>query len=297
MTSISLKLNFNTAAEDAAYFYTKIFKNSAIVQVTRFPEERKDCIKCGIDPAQAGSVMNVDFTIGSTSVTALNGRTGPEYEFNKSISLSAQCENQEEFYEIYQQLSTSGDIVVPLSKDELSEPFAWVKDKFGIYWKLIISVDTQQQVVPHLFFSNDQQLKEALAFYQSLFQEVQSALHSIKTYHQNENDEVFFHLKNQQFIGAYTNETLPPFTEGISFIIVCRTQKEVDNFWKALSKEGKGLYREASAWLEDKYGVWWQIISLDLATMMENENGLEKAIEEMGSNLLINVEKMQNNND
>ncbi len=47
--SISLKLNFDTEAEDAANFYTRVLKDSDLIQVTRFPKDREECVTCGID--------------------------------------------------------------------------------------------------------------------------------------------------------------------------------------------------------------------------------------------------------
>ncbi len=161
----------------------------------------------------------------------------------------------------------------------------------GVYWKIVISGNRQQKVVPYLLFSESHLLEEAVNFYCSLFQETNSEVHSFENHHQTESTEFYFRLQNQQFIAAYINETFPTFTEGISFIIVCNKQKEVDAFWNALSKEGKGLYREASAWLVDKYRLWWQIISLELTTVVEKGSGIGQAIEEMGSNLLIDVKK------
>lgn len=297
MTSIIIKLLFDTQAEDAVAFYTGLFNDSKITLVTRYPNEREECITCGINPADAGSVMNVDFEISSTFFTAINGKKGPEYAYSSSISLLVQCKDNHEITHLYNDLCTNGKILSPLQTDKKFGKTAWVQDKFGVCWRLIISETTQQKIMPLLLFSGEQygRAKEAITFYTNLFQ---------KSNIQNEifdkhilTNETWFSLVNQNFIGMDTQDDLPYFSEATSFIILCNTQEEVDYYWNELSKEGDGFYREASAWLIDKYGIWWQMITFELTDMMRDTENLQHSIEELEKTELINIKQIKANRD
>jgi len=75
---------FDTQGEEAAKFYTSIFKNSKILNVARYGEA---------GPRPAGTVMTVSFELDGQEFIALNG--GPEFKFNEAISFQVNCETQE----------------------------------------------------------------------------------------------------------------------------------------------------------------------------------------------------------
>lgn len=85
MHKITLCLWFDTQGEEAAEFYTAIFKNSRISGVTRYGEA---------GPGAEGTVMTVSFELDGLEFTALNG--GPQFTFNEAISFQVTCETQEE---------------------------------------------------------------------------------------------------------------------------------------------------------------------------------------------------------
>jgi predicted 3-demethylubiquinone-9 3-methyltransferase (glyoxalase superfamily) len=76
---ISPCLWFDTQAEDAAKFYTSVFKNSAIKQISRYGEAGRD-----VHAKAPGSVMTVEFEIEGQTFTTLNG--GPQFKFNEAVS-------------------------------------------------------------------------------------------------------------------------------------------------------------------------------------------------------------------
>ena len=80
---------FDTQAEDAARYYTGIFKNSSIGKISHYG-------KAGYEQHHkpAGSVMTVEFTLDGQPFTALNG--GPDFKFNEAVSLQIYCETQDE---------------------------------------------------------------------------------------------------------------------------------------------------------------------------------------------------------
>jgi predicted 3-demethylubiquinone-9 3-methyltransferase (glyoxalase superfamily) len=89
MQKITSFLWFDDQAEEAAKFYTSIFKNSKVGKITRYGESGE---KAAGRPA--GSVMTVEFELEDQKFTALNG--GPVFKFNESISFVVNCETQEE---------------------------------------------------------------------------------------------------------------------------------------------------------------------------------------------------------
>ena len=110
---------FDTQAEEAARFYTSIFKNSKVGTVTRYGEA---------GPGPKGSVMTVAFEIEGQKFTALNG--GPVFKFTEAISFVVNCETQEEVDELWEKLSESG------AKVECG----WLKDQYGLSWQIVPTV-------------------------------------------------------------------------------------------------------------------------------------------------------------
>jgi predicted 3-demethylubiquinone-9 3-methyltransferase (glyoxalase superfamily) len=110
MQKITPFLWFDDNAEEAAQFYTSIFKNSKILEVSR-PQ---------------GAVMVVKFQIAGQEVTALNG--GPRFKFSEAFSFVVSCENQQEIDEYWSKLTSGG------GQESMC---GWLKDKFGFSWQII----------------------------------------------------------------------------------------------------------------------------------------------------------------
>jgi predicted 3-demethylubiquinone-9 3-methyltransferase (glyoxalase superfamily) len=111
---------FDTEAEEAANFYTSVFKDSEIVSVSHYGEA---------GPRPAGMVLTVEFRLQGQEFTALNG--GPEFKFNESISFLVNCESQDEVDEYWERLSAEGGE---------EGPCGWLKDKFGVSWQIVPTV-------------------------------------------------------------------------------------------------------------------------------------------------------------
>jgi predicted 3-demethylubiquinone-9 3-methyltransferase (glyoxalase superfamily) len=113
---------FDNQAEQAAGFYTAIFKNSKIVRINRYGEAGRE-----IHGRPAGTVMTVAFELDGQSFTALNG--GPVFKFNEAISLVVSCESQEEVDYYWEKLSDGGD--------PKAQQCGWLKDKYGVSWQVV----------------------------------------------------------------------------------------------------------------------------------------------------------------
>lgn len=123
MQKISSFLWFDDQAEQAAKFYTSIFKKSKILGVTRYPN-----VGQGTTRRAPGSVMTVDFTIEGQRFTALNG--GPGAKFNESISFVVHCKTQKEVDYYWKKLTAGGKEV----------QCGWLQDKFGVSWQIAPTV-------------------------------------------------------------------------------------------------------------------------------------------------------------
>jgi predicted 3-demethylubiquinone-9 3-methyltransferase (glyoxalase superfamily) len=116
MPSITPWLWFDSQAEEAAAFYTSVFPNSRILEVSRYGEA---------GPGPAGSAMTVSFELDGQAFAALNG--GPEFAFTEAISFQVLCETQEEVDHFWSQLSEDGE----------EGQCAWLKDRYGVSWQIV----------------------------------------------------------------------------------------------------------------------------------------------------------------
>ena len=114
---------FDKQAEDAAKFYTSVFKDSSIDSISRFGNEGKD-----VHGMDAGTVLTVEFTLNGQKYVALNG--GPIFTFNESVSFQIFCDTQEEIDYYWENLSEGG----------MEQQCGWLKDKYGISWQVVPSM-------------------------------------------------------------------------------------------------------------------------------------------------------------
>jgi predicted 3-demethylubiquinone-9 3-methyltransferase (glyoxalase superfamily) len=113
---------FDSQAEEAAKFYTGVFRNSKIVATSRYGEAGRE-----VHGRKPGSVMTVAFELEGQSFIALNG--GPVFKFNEAISLQITCDNQDEVDYYWNKLSDGGD--------EKAQQCGWLKDRFGVSWQVV----------------------------------------------------------------------------------------------------------------------------------------------------------------
>jgi predicted 3-demethylubiquinone-9 3-methyltransferase (glyoxalase superfamily) len=125
MQKISPCLWFDDQGEEAAKFYTSIFKDSKMGDVTRYGKEGYE-----IHGREEGTVMTVEFEIEGQKFLALNG--GPIFKFNEAISFQVYCETQEEVDYFWEKLSEGGD--------EKAQQCGWLKDKYGVSWQIVPTI-------------------------------------------------------------------------------------------------------------------------------------------------------------
>jgi predicted 3-demethylubiquinone-9 3-methyltransferase (glyoxalase superfamily) len=116
MQKLNPCLWFDTEGEEAATFYTSVFPNSKILELTHYGSA---------GPRAEGMVMTVTFELDGQRFIALNG--GPDFAFNEAISFEVSCKSQEEVDAFWSKLSEGGE----------EGPCGWLKDRFGVSWQIV----------------------------------------------------------------------------------------------------------------------------------------------------------------
>lgn len=119
MQKITPFLWFDDQAEEAARFYTSIFKNSKVGSISRYGDA---------GPGPAGKVMVAIFEIEGQQFLALNG--GPQFKFTEAVSFVVNCETQAEVDDLWTKLAAGGE----------PRPCGWLRDKFGLFWQIVPTV-------------------------------------------------------------------------------------------------------------------------------------------------------------
>jgi predicted 3-demethylubiquinone-9 3-methyltransferase (glyoxalase superfamily) len=107
---------FDQNAEEAVDFYLSIFKNSRRISILRSPSQTT---------VSEGKALTIAFELDGQRFTALNG--GPNFKFNKAISFSVSCDNQQEIDHYWSKLTEGGSEV----------QCGWLEDKFGLSWQIV----------------------------------------------------------------------------------------------------------------------------------------------------------------
>jgi predicted 3-demethylubiquinone-9 3-methyltransferase (glyoxalase superfamily) len=115
---LSITLWFDGQAEDAARYYTSIFKDSSLGNITYYGEAM---------PGEPGTVLTAEFTLNGMKFVGLNG--GPQFKFNEAISIVIHCDSPEEVDYYWDRLTPGGD--------PSAQQCGWLKDKFGVSWQVV----------------------------------------------------------------------------------------------------------------------------------------------------------------
>ena len=113
---------YDSEAEEAARFYTGIFPNSKITQISRYGKAGQETHK-----RKPGTVMTVAFELDGQPYTALNG--GPIFKFTEAVSLQIFVDDQKELDYYWNKLTPGGD--------PKSHVCGWLKDKYGLSWQVV----------------------------------------------------------------------------------------------------------------------------------------------------------------
>lgn len=256
MHKVFTHLWFNREAGEAIPFYISLFEDSGI--------DRHSIIR----GTPSGDADVFDFHLAGVPFQAING--GPFFKMNASISLMVHCDTAQDVDRLHAALAAGGSELIPLGEYPFSARYAWVQDRFGLSWQLMLSNQPAgQKIVPSLLFSGavNGKAEEAMQFYARLLPS--SSVDFVSRYGKDDGQApaaqtnyLAATLCGARFSAMDNHGTDElPFNEGISLVVLCEDQQEVDRLWAALSASPE---HEACGWLKDRYGLSWQIVPREL---------------------------------
>ncbi len=268
---------FDGNAGEAANFYCTVFSNSKVI---------------------INTPMVVQFEIEGKKIMGLNG--GPMFTINTSISLFVTCQSNEEIENIYNKLFEGGKTMMPLDKYPWSEKYAWVVDKYGMTWQLMLGnlPAGGQKVIPSFLFVGEQygKAQQAIKHYTSIFPN--STIHHLEIYkageEQPEGNLKFGHfsLDNEMFAAMDgTGNHDFKFNEGVSIVAECDTQEEIDNYWAKLTAGGE---ESRCGWLRDMFVVSWQIVPKVTGSLMKDPEKAQRVMAEVMKMKKLDIQTMVN---
>lgn len=246
---------FDVNAKEVATCYAGIFKNASIKQDTP---------------------MVVMFEICGKKFMGLNG--GPMFKVNPSISFFVNCSSIDETNEVWDKLIEGGSAMIAIDKQPWSERYGWLKDKFGVTWQIMVNTEkgAEQTVCPSLLFTKNQfgHAEEAVNLYTSIFKNSNIGV----LMHYPDGDPNAGKVMFSEFkLGGNTIIAMDgpgdhkyTFNEGVSLVVNCDNQEEIDYFWNKLIADGGEEFQ--CGWLKDKFGVSWQIVPAMLGKLMSGPN-------------------------
>jgi predicted 3-demethylubiquinone-9 3-methyltransferase (glyoxalase superfamily) len=269
---ISPFLWFDRQAEEAVAFYCSVFERSRVGSIARYGKSASE-----VSGQPEGAVMTIDFELEGQVFTALNG--GPLFQFTPAVSFFVNGASREEVDRLWGRLSDGGTSLMELDEYPFSPRYGFLKDRFGIAWQLILPAADPghgQKIVPSLLFVGDAcgRAEEAIDFYTAAFRGLSGASRvlSVSRYGAGQPGRegtvahALFELRGH-ILAAMDGpgEHEFGFTPAISFVAHCDTQAEIDSLWERLSAGGS---EGQCGWLEDRFGVSWQVVPRELERLM-----------------------------
>lgn len=253
---------FDKEAVEAAKLYVSLFENSKIINTTIIPD------------TPSGDAETVDFQLANLKLSAISA--GPYFKLNPSISLMVACGTSEEVDRLHTELVSNGTELMPLGEYPFSKRYAWVQDRFGVNWQLML-VDNieehKQKIRPTFLFSGvaSGKAEEAINYYVSVFENSNKGF--INYYGEGEASDTRakinyaeFNIRGLELIamdhGFGEDFT---FNEAFSFMVMCDNQDEIDRYWDKLSFVPEA---EQCGWVKDQFGVSWQIVPSNMSEIM-----------------------------
>ncbi len=281
MQTITPCLWFDTQADEAATFYASLFKNSSVGDRTHY-----DAASAKVSGQKEGSVLTVGFRLCGMEFVALNG--GPQFQFTPAISFMVSCETAEEIDALWAALARDAkQVLMAYGEYPWSSKYGWLVDTYGVSWQLMLG-GKPQSIATALLFTGDQygKAEEAMTFWTSLFPDagidaMQRRAASAGGEKEGTVEYAAFTLCGQPFNAMESQGHAFTFSLATSFTVNCETQEEVDTYWQALSAVPQA---EQCGWLQDKYGVSWQIVPTVMQKMLTDPDPA-KAQRAMGAML------------
>jgi len=289
MQKITPNLWFNGNAKEAVDFYVSVFPNAKIITTSHYPKSKEEGL-ADFQLNMAGRVLTIDFEIMGFRFVTINA--GPEFTPNPSTSFFITLDSKEEIDALWGKLVDDGKELMALGKYPFSEYYGWVQDKYNVSWQMILNNpegDWRPKVMPSLLFTQDKNGKaeEAITFYTSVFKNAPSTssgqVRQGRLVRRNEDDPMakagtlmfgdvmLEDVRIAAMDGGQAHEFT--FNEGVSLMISCSDQDEIDYYWERLTAEGGE--ESVCGWLKDKYGVSWQVAPENMGELMKKPDAFK----------------------
>lgn len=276
MQRIVPNLWFDHQAERAVDFYLSVFKDGRINSTLHYPKTAEEGL-ADFQKDLAGKVLTIDFEISGYRFIAINADT--TFKPTPAISFFYTCDTKEEIDVLWKKLSEDGNILMQLNKYPFSEYYGWVQDKFGFSWQLIINNprgDKRPKIMPSLLFTKDKtgQAEDAMKFYISVFKDSGQS-RNLNRYPagMNPDRKGMISFADFKLLGEWLavmdsgiDEKGYTFTPALSLMVMCKDQEEIDYYWEKLSAVPDFAQ---CGWLQDKYGVSWQITPSNMEELIK----------------------------
>lgn len=259
-------------AVEAGDFYAAVFRDTSVTGTTRYPDEGLPEFQAGM----AGEPLTVDVDVAGRRLMLINA--GPEFTPNHSISfllnfdpaaLGGEDGARSYLDEVHAALIDGGDELMPLGEYAHSPRYAWVRDRYGVTWQLMLTDpegDPRPFLTPCLMFAGENQdrAEEATDYWMSVIDDS-----SRGALHRTADGAVLFtdFLLGGDWFAAM-DSAVPQdlaFNEGISLEIRCAGQDGIDRLWRALSSDPAA---EQCGWCRDRYGLSWQVVPENIDELM-----------------------------
>jgi predicted 3-demethylubiquinone-9 3-methyltransferase (glyoxalase superfamily)/uncharacterized protein YndB with AHSA1/START domain len=267
----------NKTAKEAFQFYSSVFANTEMVS-------QNDLITV--------------WTLNGFKIMMLDG--GPHFSPNASISLFVSMNDEEEIKSVYNKLMDGGTSLFPLDSYPWTAIYGWVKDKYGFSWQLMKTDDlnANYQVWPSILFANDNygHAEEAINKYTNLFPDSSIlALHHYGSDDPDHTGKVMYgqFMAHSSLMSAMDGpgDDTHNLSEGVSLVLDCDTQEEIDRYWNALLEDGGKESR--CGWLKDQFGVSWQVVPKVLYELMNNPLTAPKVGEAMMKMIKLDINHLK----
>lgn len=268
---------FDGTAKDAADFYCSIFPDSKIT---------------------VNTPMVVQFTISGQRLMGLNG--GPTFKMSPSISMFVTCETDTEIEDLYAKLIDGGSAMMALDKYPWAEKYGWVTDKFGMTWQLMKDrlLPGISKIHPSFLFVGNQfgHAVDAVNQFTTIFPnskvhhlemgtEVEGPIAgTLKFGHFNLGENLFAAMDG---LGEHKFE----FNEGVSLMVECDTQEEIDKYWNQLVDGGN---ESRCGWLKDRFGISWQIVPANMGKFMTDPTKSKRVMDAIMKMKKIEISELEN---
>lgn len=264
---------FDQGAAEAAAFYAGLFEDSDVHDA--------DVIR----DTPSGDTETVAFRLAGLELAAIGA--GPYFSFNSAVSLMVSCPSPEAVDRLYAALSPGGGVLMPLGAYAFSGRYAWIHDRFGLHWQLMLAPDGtgRHGIRPCLLFSSEAcgQALEAIAWYETVFPGSRKG--TCAMYEADEAQDPRARTKYAELRAGGLDFVMmdhaaggeDAFNEAFSFMIGCAGQQEMDAFMDRLSHVPEA---EQCGWLKDRFGVSWQVVPDNLKALMDGSEAESAAVME-----------------